>query len=322
MSDITISSSTYAGELAEGYLAAALTTADSIANNFVTLHENVKFKQVLQVFSQDGNLIQDFACNWGTAGQLTLAEKVLTVSEFKVNLEFCKEQFRSTWQAYETGRGFIEDQMPPSIEDFIIMYVAEIVQENVEYNLWQGNYDPAGASPTYTDFNGICQILEGDAATNDIDLVDTDGTTQITAFANGEQVVYNMNLILNALPSRLRKREKFRFFVSPKTRDLYLQRLAELGWQDVYYSNDGTAAARFQSYEVVSPAGFPDDTIIYGNSENFHVGTDLVSDTNEVKVLDMSLLDGSDNVRTAMRWTFGTQVGVAGDVYMAFPDAV
>jgi hypothetical protein len=322
MSDITITSSTYAGELAEGFLAAALTTADSIANGYITVHENVKFKQVLQVFSQDGSLIQDFACDFTSAGQLTLAERVLTVTEKMVNLVFCKEQFRSTWQAYETGRGFIEDVMPPSIEEFIIMYVAGIISESNEYNMWQGNYDPSGASPAYTDYNGICQILEADAGTNDVDLTETDGTTAATTISSGAQVITNFNRILNALPTRLRNKERFRFFVSRKTQDFYLQRLAELGVDYRYQSNDGSAKFLYNGYEVVAPAGFPDDTIIYGNSDNFHFGTDLVSDQSNVKILDMSLLDGSDNVRNAWRFTAGTQVGVPGDVYMCFPDAV
>ena len=36
-------------------------------------------------------------------------------------------------------------------------------------------------------------------------------------------------------------------------------------------------------------------------------------DFNEVKVLDMSGLDGSQNVRLVSRWTAGVQVGVDAD---------
>lgn len=321
MSDITITSSTYAGELAEGFLSAALTTADSIAQGYVTLHENVKFKEVLQVFTNDGNLIQDFACDFTSAGQLTLAERILTVVEKMVNLTFCKQQFRSTWQAYETGRGFIADEMPPTIEDFIVLYVAELISEASEYNIWQGNYDPSGASPTYTDFNGICQILEADAGTNSLDLFATDGTTPAVSITSGAQVITNLDLLLAALPTRLRNKERFRFFVSRKTQDLYLQRLSELGYQDVYQSNDGTAKFRYNGYDIVAPAGFPDDTIVYGNSDNFHFGTDLYSDLSNVVLLDMTPLDCSDNIRMAWRFTQGCQVGVPADVYMVYPDA-
>jgi hypothetical protein len=35
---------------------------------------------------------------------------------------------------------------------------------------------------------------------------------------------------------------------------------------------------------------------------------------NEVKVLDMGDIDGSQNFRVIMRYTAGTQVGILGDV--------
>lgn len=321
MSDITISSSTYAGENALEYISAALTTADSIANGYVTLMENVKFKQVLNVFSNDGALIQDFGCDWVTAGQLTLAERVLTVAELMVNLEFCKDQFRSTWSALQTGRGFINDELPSSIESFILLYVAGIIQEAVEYNLWQGDYDPSGASPDYTDFSGVCSILEGDAGTLDVDLMATDGTTPATAFTSGAQVVTNLNLMIDAMPTPIRNKERFRFFVSRKTQDFYLQRLAELGTDYKYFSNDGSSKFLFNGYEVVAPAGFPDDTVVYAESANLFFGTDVVGDFNQAVVIDRTQIDGSDNVRVAYRFTGGTQVGVPANCIMCFPDA-
>ena len=321
MSNITISSSTYAGENALQYISAALTTADSIANGFVTVMENVKFKQVLNVFSHSGSIVQDFACDFTADGTLTLAERVLAVSEFMTNLEFCKEQFRSTWEAMNTGRGFINDEMPSNIEDFILLYVAGIVEEAIEYNLWQGNYDPAGTSPTYTDFNGLCQVLEADAGTQDVDLTEIDGTTQATSITSGEQVIVNLDRMVNALPTSIRNKERFRFFVSRKTQDFYLQRLAALGVDYRYQSNDGQAKFLYNGYEIVAPAGFPDDTILYASSENLFFGTDLNSDFNQAVVIDRTPVDGSDNVRVAMRYTAGCQVGVPADCVMCFPDA-
>jgi hypothetical protein len=47
---------------------------------------------------------------------------------------------------------------------------------------------------------------------------------------------------------------------------------------------------------------------------NFFFGTNLRGDMNEAKVLDMSNLDGSDNVRVVYRFTGGTQIAVGEDV--------
>jgi hypothetical protein len=45
----------------------------------------------------------------------------------------------------------------------------------------------------------------------------------------------------------------------------------------------------------------------------FGTSTDLDMDFNEVKVLDMASLDGSQNIRLVARFTAGVAVGVASD---------
>ena len=57
-----------------------------------------------------------------------------------------------------------------------------------------------------------------------------------------------------------------------------------------------------------------DDTSILTVKDNLFFGTSLLSDMQEVKVLDMSDLDGSQNVRVVMRMTAGVQYAFAGDV--------
>ena len=47
---------------------------------------------------------------------------------------------------------------------------------------------------------------------------------------------------------------------------------------------------------------------------NIYFGTGLLADHNEVKVLDMSDLDGSDNIRVVMRFTAGVQYGIVDDI--------
>jgi len=48
--------------------------------------------------------------------------------------------------------------------------------------------------------------------------------------------------------------------------------------------------------------------------DNLFFGTGLISDYNEVSVLDMADKDGSKNVRFIARYTAGVQIGVLEDV--------
>ena len=77
--------STYAGELALPYLSAALKSGKTLANNYITIKENIPYKAVLKNVAQAG-IIQNGACDWNEAGT-TLTERVLTPEEFMVNVE-------------------------------------------------------------------------------------------------------------------------------------------------------------------------------------------------------------------------------------------
>jgi hypothetical protein len=57
-----------------------------------------------------------------------------------------------------------------------------------------------------------------------------------------------------------------------------------------------------------------DSKVVAAQKSNMFFGTGLLSDYNEVKVLDMSDIDGSQNFRIIMRYTAGTQVGILSDV--------
>ena len=47
---------------------------------------------------------------------------------------------------------------------------------------------------------------------------------------------------------------------------------------------------------------------------NLYFGTGLLSDQNEIKVLDMADLDGSKNVRFIARYTAAVQIAILEDV--------
>ena len=57
-----------------------------------------------------------------------------------------------------------------------------------------------------------------------------------------------------------------------------------------------------------------DSTVVAAQKSNLFFGTGLLSDYNEVRVLDMADLDGSQNFRIIMRYTAGTQFGIGQDI--------
>ena len=78
--------------------------------------------------------------------------------------------------------------------------------------------------------------------------------------------------------------------------------------------NVGEKPLNFQGIEIVHAPGMTDDVIIAAQKSNLHFGTGLLSDYNEVRVLDMADIDGSQNFRVIMRYTAGTQIGFFNEV--------
>jgi hypothetical protein len=54
--------------------------------------------------------------------------------------------------------------------------------------------------------------------------------------------------------------------------------------------------------------------MICAQKSNLFFGTGLLSEQNEISILDMSQLDGSQNVRYIARFTAGVQYGVVEDI--------
>ena len=83
--------------------------------------------------------------------------------------------------------------------------------------------------------------------------------------------------------------------------------------QGSLWYNNGNALA-FEGIKVQLAPGMPTDHIVAGRKSNLYFGTGLLSDHNEVKLLDMADLDGSQNVRVVMRFTAGVEYGIGSDL--------
>lgn len=297
---LTINSSTYAGELALPYINAAILSGDTLAKGYVTLKEGVKFKAVLKKLSNAASLVQAGSnCDFSQAGSLNLDEAVLTVTDLKVNLELCKREFASDWEAAQTGRGFINDVVPSNFQDFLIGYAAAKVAETIELTIWQG--DTAG---TYSSFNGFEKALKAGLSGS------ADQTWGATLSASN--IIANLTALTAALPAALIGNPNAKIYMNRATAQFYRQAVTALG-----YMYQWQAAAdfnmQFDGYDIYVCPGLSTGTIVIAEPTNLFVGVDANSDFAEVKVVDMSLTDASDNVRMAMRFRVGVQVGILTD---------
>jgi hypothetical protein len=301
MADSLTITSTYAGELALPYINAAILSGDTLAKNYVTLKEGVKFKAVLKRLANSASLVQAAACDFNQQGSLTLTESVLTVTDLMTNLELCKKEFAQDWESAQTGRGFINDVVPSNFVEFLIGYAAGKVGETIEYTIWQG--DTAG---TYLSFDGFEKKINANAGTY-YNATWNAGTMSATT------VIANLNQLINNLPAALIGSPDTKLYMNRQTAQYYRQAITALGYMQMYQASD-EFNLQFNGYDIYVCPGMSAGTVIAAQPSNLFVGVDANSDFSEVKVVDMSLTDASDNVRMAMRFRTGVQVGVYQDV--------
>ena len=303
--------STYAGEFAGKYIAAALLSARTLDNGYISIVPNVKYKQVIQKVAVD-SIVNDASCNFVTSGTVALTERILEPKELQVNLELCKQEFVDSWEALQLGYSAF-DEIPKDFNDFLISYTAGKVAEATEISIWQGS------AATNGQFGGLLPALSASAATGGTgDVVKSTASGSITA-AN---VLDKLNALVTAIPNEVYGKEDLLIYVPTGVAKAYQQALAggavgANGWNN--QMNVGEKPFNFNGIEIVLCPGMTANYMVAAQKSNLYFGTGLLSDHNEVRVLDMANLDGSQNYRIIMRYTAGTQFGVAEDIAIHIP---
>lgn len=307
MPTTTSITTSYAGEFAGKYISAALLSASTIENGGIEVKPNVKYKEVIKKLATDA-IVKDATCDFTATSTVTLTEKILQPEEFQVNLQLCKKDFHSDWEAVQMGYSAF-DSLPPSFADFILAHVAAKVAEKNEQNIWKGVTANAG------EFNGFATLLSLDAALPTANEVA--GTT-VTA----SNVITELGKIVDAIPAAVYGKEDLYIYVSQNIARAYVRALGGFGASGLGANgtnNMGTqwwnnGALTFDGVKIFVANGLANNTAIAAEKSNLFFGTGLLSDHQEVKLIDMADLDGSQNVRVVMRFTAGVQYGIVEDI--------
>ena len=308
MATTTSITTTYAGEFAGEYISAALLSGVTIDNGGITVKPNVKFKEVIKKLATDG-IVKDGTCDFADTSTITLTERIIEPETFQVNLELCKADFRSDWDAIQMGYSAF-DNLPASFADFLISHAQAKVAQKIEQNIW------GGVDANEGEFDGIVTL-----ATADADVVDVVGTT-ITA----GNVIDELGKVVDAIPSALYGSEDLHLYVAQNVYRAYVRALGGFAANGVgangvggQGTNQAMGDLMFDGVKVFVANGLSNNYIVAAEKSNLFFGTGILNDANEVKVLDMADLDGSQNVRVIMRFTASVQYGIGSDIVLYTP---
>ena len=307
---------TYAGEFAGKYISAALLSASTIENGGIEVKPNIKFKEVIKKISTD-DVLKNATCDFDPTSTVTLTERIIQPEEFQVNLQLCKKDFRSDWEAISMGYSAF-DNLPPTFADFLVAHVAAKVAQKNETNIWSGVNATAG------EFDGLVTLMTADA-----DVVDVVGASVGAGGVTAANVITELGKVVDAIPAALYGKEDLYLYVSQNVARAYVRALGGFGAsglgaagtnaQGTQWWNNGSLS--FDGVKIFVANGLTSNYIVAAEKSNLYFGTGLLSDHNEVKVIDMADIDGSQNVRIVMRLTAGVQYGIGSDIVLYTPTA-
>ena len=302
----------YAGEFAGEYIAAALLSASTIDDGGITVKANIAFKEVIKKLAT-GALVTAAGCDFVPNSSVTLTERIIEPVELQVNLQLCKYDFVNDWEAQQMGFG-LGQSLPPKFSDFMIAHVASEVAQNTEFNIWQG--DTAAASKN--SFDGFEKLIAAAVVAGDVPAAQA-----VTGVAlNAGNIIEELSKVVDAIPAQLYGKEDLFIYVGSAAAKYYVQALG--GFAANGLGANGTNAQGTQWWNngsltvngvkiFVSP-GLSPNKMYAAQKSNLYFGTGILNDTNVVKVLDMADLDASNNVRMVMRFTSAVQFGIAEDL--------
>ena len=156
----------------------------------------------------------------------------------------------------------------------------------------------------------------------DADVIDVTSTAITSA-----NVIAEMGKVVDAIPSELYGKEDLYLYVSQNVARAYVRALGGFGAsglgangtnaQGTQWWNNGSLS--FDGVKIFVANGLADNYMVAAEKSNLYFGTGLLSDHNEVKVIDMADIDGSQNVRIVMRLTAGVQYGIGSDIVLYTP---
>jgi hypothetical protein len=293
--------SNFSGKAAGFYISAALKEAKSL--EYLTMIENIKFKSNIQKQALSG-VLADATCNFTGAGTLALTEAVLEPKNLQVNLDLCKSTLLDSWEALQMRAG-AGAPPPASFDDYVISYMAGVIADGTEGGIWTGTAAGAGSFQGYVGTGGYL------LAAQDATVIQAANSGAYTA-AN---IIANLQTLTAAIPAAVYVKEDLHIYMSPKTFRLYISAVSTLGYINAYSMNKDYDAV-FEGVKIAVCPGMKNDAMVAAQKSNLYLGCDLLSDATRISILDMSALDGSNNMRLVARYSAGVKQGIGADIVL------
>lgn len=293
MATTTSLTTTYAGKYAGEVIKPAFLANESM--QYLTLKENIDYKQVVKRLVDDVSFAAA-TCDFTPTGTVTVTERILTLEKFQVQRELCKKDFLTDWVAGSAQNGELAPEYAQAMIDSML---GGIAQKN-ETVLW------SGANGTTGEYDGFITLMLADSTV--IDVASPEAVTTANVFAK-------LQLLIDAAPDRVKRAtEKPLIYMGQDVWEKFIFANAAAGNGWYTYAGGAVPATFMGLYDIAVCPGMPTNTMVLAQKSNLWFGTNLLSDWNEVALLDMKDKDLSDNVRFSARFFAAVQYGFGNEI--------
>lgn len=283
MATTTNVSSEFKGVLAGQLLAQAFKKSDTINKGAITVLPGIIASGYLPKLDYTGSLAP-YGCGFTPTGTIDYSDKEIATKKYELKHEICKEDFRQTFQAQELGLYSASAEIPATIADAILESIVNNLGAIVDREIWQGT----GVTGS---FAGLLAQFAADA-----DVIDVTGTTSSVANVQEE-----LGKVYQAIPAEILDDELV-FIVSNNIMRNYKQsQIANY----LVGTPVGDKTLNYLGYDLININGLPNNTMVAYRKANLGFLTGTENEINEVRVIDLDAVDGSDLVRTKVVFNAG-----------------
>ena len=288
----------YAGKAAAGFMSASLLSGETLAKGYLTVLPNVAFKVNLNNFNLAAAAVADATCDFTSAGDVTYVEKALAPKRLQVNRALCKNDWLSTWAGANMRAG-LDGTLQSDFATYLISYAGSLVGQQVEKSIWQG------AAATGGEFDGFQALLTAD------------GGADVAAVGGGitaGNVIAEIGRVRDGIADAVYGQDDLCIFMGTAAFKHYISAQAALGYLNQYHA--GVTESNFEGIPIKWCPGMAANVMVAGRKSNMFFATDLEGDLTEVKLLDQTMVDGSDNVNLVMKFNAGVGYSTRADIVL------
>lgn len=243
----------------------------------ITPITGVKESTLLNLLELTDSILQSDGrdCGWTPTQIAKLSEKELKIKTYKINLEQCLDDLERKRTVWMLSPGAKNTELPDSLEEATMELLASELSKQIETKIFNGDSSIPG------DFDGAVKVLS--------DSADSIKIAGVTLTQNN--VLDEITKVYLALPEDVKAKGmengSLAMYVSYDTVTLIKVALSKVFNGNVVinpnFSLNGDTAY-FLGIEIVPVRGIGQNNIILADISNFILGTDLLSDLEEMRL--------------------------------------